>query len=240
MDESIFVRVQRVVSAGLDSAVSNVERANSTGLMREAMREADRAIDRLVVERETALARSRNADARLKTCRQEHASLDEQARFALTQQRADLAQAAIERQVELEEQIAALEAGRTQALADDQRLERAIEELTRRRQQMKEELVAFRNGQSAAAAVADVAMPIEERMAKKVAEAESLFDRVLEEAGGVSGRGTAPADAPLAEIAALQKKVAVAERLAALAGANPATAKPATPPRKSAGAKRAG
>lgn len=240
MGESIFARVQRVVSAGLDSAVSSVERANSTGVMREAMRDADRAIDRLVVARETAQARRRNADARLTALRREHDALDEQARFALSQQRPDLAEAAIARQVDLEERIAALDGARRQADADDQRLERAVEDLTRRRRQMKEELIAFRKGQSAAVAVAEVAAPIEERMARKVAEAETAFERVLEEAGGASGRGPVSADGPLAEIAALKKETIVADRLAALTGDRPAPAPRASGARRAAGTKRAG
>lgn len=239
MGGSIFARVQRVVSAGLDSAVSSVERASSTGLMREAMRDADRAIDRLVVERETAQARGRNAEGRLKSLREEHGALDEQARFALARQRPDLAKATIARQVDLEEQIAALDAVRRQAVVDEERLERAVEELTRRRQQMREELVAFRKGQSAAVAVADTNAPIEDRMARKVAQAETRFGRVLEEAGGASGRGAVDTCVPSPEIAALKREAIIADRLAALTGDTPLAPPSASRRRKSAGAKRA-
>ena len=218
MSESIFVRVQRVVSAGVDSAVSTVERANTTGMMRDALREADRAIDRLILERETAESRRRNAEARLSVLGREVATLEEQARFALDKKRTDLAEAAITRQVEIEEQMAELDAVRAEVVADDGRLETAIADLRQRRQQMKEELTAFRTTQSAAAAVEEVSTPIDVRMSRKVARAEEAFDRAMEEAGGVSGRG-ANRDAPVTEIAAMQKAAAVAERLAALKAA---------------------
>ena len=225
MNESTFVRVQRVVSAGVDSAVGTVERANSTGLMRDAMREADRAIDRLVAELDAAEARGRNAEARVAAIRKELTKLDEQARFALGKQRDDLAEIAVTRQVELEAQVVQLEATRTQAAADAERLAGVVTDLRARRRQMKEELVAFRSAESAAAAVVeDVSTPIDLRMAKKVSRAQEAFERALEEGGGTPGlKRSGDADA-VADIAALQKQDAVAERLAALRGAAPGKA----------------
>jgi phage shock protein A len=229
MTESIFVRVQRVVTASVDTAVGTVERANSTGMMREAMRDADRAIGRLVAEQEAAEARGRNAQARAAALRRELETLSQQARFAIGKERADLAEVAVTRQVELEEQLVALDAARVQAVSDGERLDGVIADLRKRRQQMKEELVAFRSTESAAAAVEDVAMPIDLRMAKKVARAEEAFDRALEEAGGVSGRGAGRDSASVAEIAALQKQAMVAERMDALKRA--ASGKPGKPNR---------
>ncbi|HEU0044743.1 PspA/IM30 family protein [Sphingomonas sp.] len=221
MSESIFVRVQRVVSAGVGSAVETVERASSTGLMRDAMREADRAIDRLVTEREAAEARARNAEARVAAIRRELAKLDEQARFAVGKQRDDLAEVAVTRQVELEDQVAQLEASRSEALSDAERLDGVAAGLRVRRQQMKEELAAFRSAESAAAAVDDVAMPIDLRMARKVSRAEEAFERAMEEAGGATGRARTDDPDAVADITAMQKQEAVAARLAALKGGTP-------------------
>ena len=45
MYESIFQRVSRILSARLEDAIDRMERSGSDGVMREAIREVDRAID---------------------------------------------------------------------------------------------------------------------------------------------------------------------------------------------------
>ena len=46
MNESIFVRVQRVVSGGVESAMDIAEQLSGISLARQAMREMDAAIAR--------------------------------------------------------------------------------------------------------------------------------------------------------------------------------------------------
>lgn len=216
MSESIFNRMGRVVSASVDSAVSTLERANRTGLMREALRDADRAIDRLVAEQRAAEARAGNAGRWAAAVRQELATLAEQAQFAVLKARDDLAEVAVARQLELEQLLVELGATQTQAGADAARLDQLIADLRERRQQMKDELVAVRNAESAAAALDMVAAPIDVRMETRVRRAEEAFDRAIEQAGGVSGRGSVRSEPTIAEIAALEKADRVAERMAAL------------------------
>ncbi len=64
MSEPIFKRMQRVVSAGLDSATSAAERLNSAGVMRRSLREVEQAIDALQKRQDAAKARATQADVR--------------------------------------------------------------------------------------------------------------------------------------------------------------------------------
>ena len=57
MAESIFARVSRLLSATVEDAVDRMEQAGGDAVMREAIREADRAIDQVKAELESTMAR---------------------------------------------------------------------------------------------------------------------------------------------------------------------------------------
>ncbi|HKG83144.1 MAG TPA: hypothetical protein VKB16_08320 [Beijerinckiaceae bacterium] len=57
MAESIFLRVRRLISGSIEDSVDAMERAGGTSVMREAIREVDRAIDEVRSEHEAATAR---------------------------------------------------------------------------------------------------------------------------------------------------------------------------------------
>ena len=57
MAESIFARVSRLLSATVEDAVDRMEQAGGDAVMREAIREADRAIDQVKAEREATMTR---------------------------------------------------------------------------------------------------------------------------------------------------------------------------------------
>jgi len=57
MAESIFARVSRLLSATVEDTVDRMEQAGGDGVMREAIREADRAIDQVKAELQSTMAR---------------------------------------------------------------------------------------------------------------------------------------------------------------------------------------
>ena len=57
MAETIFTRVSRLLSATVEDTVDRMEQAGSDAVMREAIREADRAIDQVKTELEAAMTR---------------------------------------------------------------------------------------------------------------------------------------------------------------------------------------
>src|SRR5204862_1959111 len=104
MAESIFARVSRLLSATVEDAVDRMEQAGGDAVMREAIREADRAIDQVKADHEAAMARRLQAARQQQMLAKRLEELTAKARFAIAQERDDLAEAALSRQIDFEEQ----------------------------------------------------------------------------------------------------------------------------------------
>ncbi|HYD99126.1 MAG TPA: PspA/IM30 family protein [Alphaproteobacteria bacterium] len=234
MAESIFVRVRRVVAGGVGSALDTAERLGGTSVMRQAIRDLDAAVDRARAEGDAARTRRLQAGRQLQLCRKQLATLKEQARFALARDRADLAEAAIARQLDVESRIAALAKAEADAQAEESRLTQSAAELKLRRGHMDDELRAFEAAQRASALAGEGPGSADSRLKRRAERAEEAFERALAAAGGTAGTSPGTA-AKVAELEALQKEAAIAERLAALRGGGGAAApkkrRPAKPTR---------
>jgi len=217
MAESIFARVSRLLSATVEDSVDRMEQAGGGAVMREAIREADRAIDQVKAELEATMARRLNATRQQKMLTARVEELTAKAKFALGEGREDLAEAALSRQVDFEAQAVKLDAVQTQAREEEQRLTDGLAALNSRKSQMEDALQAYTISRREAATGGDGPVRPNRSAEKKVDKAEEAFDRAMAGAGGV---GFARADAEtinrVAEIDGMQKSATVAERLAAL------------------------
>ncbi len=217
MAESIFARVSRLLSATVEDAVDRMEQAGGDAVMREAIREADRAIDEVKRQLEATMARRLQAARQRKMLAERVAELTTKAKFALGEGREDLAEAALSRQVDFEEQVKKLDAVQAQAREEEQRLEDGLTALKARKRQMEEALSAYLISRREAALGGDGPTRPERSAEKKVDAAEQAFDRAMSGAGGVGfTRGDADTINRVAEIDGMQKSATVAERLAAL------------------------
>ncbi len=216
MAESIFIRVQRVLSGQVEMSVDALERVSSGSLMRQSIREIDQAIDEAREQHRSARARISHAERQQQLARERLATLEEQARFALSKGRDDLAQAAIACQVEYEAQAERLTAARRDAGEECLKLEECVEALKARKAQMDRDLGAFQAAQRDAALASGCGAHTD-RAERKVARAEAAFGRAMAAAGG-SGVGTVEMKdaAKLAEVEALRKEAEIADRLAAM------------------------
>ena len=217
MAESIFARISRLLSATVEDAVDRMEQAGGDAVMREAIREADRAIDEVKMELQSTMARRLQAARQQKMLTDRAEELTTKAKFALGQGREDLAEAALSRQIDFEEQAKKLDTVQSQARDEEQRLEDGLATLTARKRQMEDALQAYLVSQREAALGGDGPTHPKRSAEKKVDAAEKAFDRAMTGAGGV---GFTRADANtinrVAEIDGLQRSATVAERLAAL------------------------
>jgi phage shock protein A len=217
MAESIFARVSRLLSATVEDAVDRMEQAGGDAVMREAIREADRAIDQVKAQLESTMARRLQAARQQKMLAERAEELTTKARFAVSKGREDLAEAALSRQVDFEVQAKELDAVQQQAHEEEQRLEAGLAALGARKRQMEDALQAYLVSRREAASGGDGPTRPDRSAEKKVDAAEQAFDRAMAGAGGV---GFARADADtinrVAEIDGLQKSATIAERLAAL------------------------
>jgi phage shock protein A len=217
MAESIFARVSRLLSATVEDTVDRMEKAGGDAVMREAIREADRAIDQVKAELQATMARRLQAARQQKMLTERAEELTTKAKFALGQGREDLAEAALSRQIDFEGQAKKLAPVQDQARDEEKRLEDGLTALNARKAQMEDALHAFMISQREAAVGGDGANRPKRSAEKKLDVAEQAFDRAMTGAGGV---GFTRADADtinrVAEIDGMQKGASVAERLAAL------------------------
>lgn len=216
MPEPIFIRVRRVLSASAEDAVDALERASGASVMRETIRQVARAQDDVRTGQEALAARVAQAKRQQGQVRARIDDLGEKARFALGKDRDDLAEAALSRLLDLEAELARLD--RVQADSGEQavRLDQCASALAQRKAQMEQALAAFEAARPDPAPGGGDPERREQALQRKVDRAQETFDRVM---AGVGGN---PADQPgdeEAEIDALRRSAAVAERMAALRAA---------------------
>jgi phage shock protein A len=217
MAESIFARVRRILAGTVESAVDRMEHQGGETVMREAIREVDRAIDDARADHESAVARRLNSVRQQRLLNERLEQLTEKARIAIEQGRDDLAEAALTRQVDFEDQLAILVKNETEMTDLEGKLDDNITALKARKQQMDEALSAFLIARQEASLGGDAGTRNERGVEKKVERAEAAFDRAMSGAGGVNfTRSDADTINKIAEIDGIVKTSTVSERLAAL------------------------
>ncbi len=194
MAELIVLRVRRVIAASVEDAVDAMERAGGTKVMREAIREVERATEDVRDEHEAVATRRLQAQRQQRMIGERLATLQEKARFAVGQGREDLAEAAIASQIDLEAQAQRLNGVLDETQAELARLDECLAALAARRTQMEEELEALEAARREAAMAGGDGQPKTTRgTERKVERAEEAFDRAMAGAGGVGmaplGRG---------------------------------------------------
>jgi phage shock protein A len=162
------------------------------------------------------------ASTRLAEAKRQHEGLSEKIELAIKESREDLAEAAIARQLDLEAQFPVLEASINDSGSQEKELESYIAALQAKKREMNEELRQFR------ATNADSSQPDggseasshkQANVDEKVAKASSAFDRVVEKATGLPGKGydtDRQSSAKIAELEELARKNRIQERLAAM------------------------
>jgi phage shock protein A len=218
MSEQLVSRVKRLISGGVNSIVDTLENATPEMVMKEAIREVERATDEVRDEMGRVLASKHLASRRLMDANARHEELTTQIDLAVKQGRDDLAEAAISKQMDLESQIPVLESAVSDAGSQEAELESYIEALQARRREMLDDLDAFKQSR-AAEAVSETGEAVPAGGAeRKVSKAERAFDRVMREASGVPGStGSGREDAAkLAELEKLSRQNRIQERLAAV------------------------
>lgn len=217
MTESIFSRISRILSASIEDAVDRLEVAGGPAVMREAIREAERAIDQAKAELEDITVRRLQAARQRQLLAKRIEELTDKAAFAIDEGREDLAEAALSRQIDFEAQAHALEEAQAQIRAEEAQLEPCIAALAARKAQMEEALAAFEMAKREAGSGFSGPVHREHSPERRLDVAEKAFERAMKGAGGLGfTRAEAGTIHRVAEIDALQKSAAVAKRLAAL------------------------
>jgi phage shock protein A len=219
MSESVFVRIKRIISANIQDSIDRMERAGGAATMREAIREVEQVVEEAKLARNHATARRLQAVRQQGLYRERLTMLQQKAEFAMAQSREDLAEAALLRQLEFEEQIETLARTEVEAAAEEKRLEESLASLLLRKAQMEEELSAFEAARQDAgvndqSGISDGRQGPEAR----VERAEAAFQRAMRGAGINAGMVTTAARtaASLGELDQLMKNATISERMAVL------------------------
>lgn len=220
MAENIRARVKRIIAGSVADIVDTVETANSESVMREAIREIDRAIDDARGELARVTARRLQARRHIDMTRGKLAELAEKARTALAESREDLAEAAITRQVDLEVQIPVLETSVRDAEVEEGDLERSVAALLGRKHEMEAELnsymAACREAERDVTQASRAPGSVPDRRGE---QATAAFERAMKGATGLSSvakTADAATTARLAELDVVLRKKKIAERLSSL------------------------
>jgi phage shock protein A len=225
MKESLIGRVGRIISGSFNSLIDAIENTAPETVMSEVIREIDTAIDDVRVELGRVVAKKHLANSRLMEENRKHEDLSEKIELAVKEGRDDLAEAAISQQIDIEAQIPILETTINDCGSNEKELEGYITALQAKKREMKEELRQFRESLketiTSAPASSDTIGEASSVVERKVAKAESAFERIAEKATGIPGSGRTTdrkTATQLVELEEMARKNRIQERLAAVKG----------------------
>lgn len=223
MKEKLISRVGRIISGSVHSLIDSLENAAPETVLSESIREIESAIDDVQNELGQLVAKKHLAGSKLMEENKKHEDLSEKIQIAIKENRDDLAEAAIARQLDIEAQIPILETTIDDCTTQEKELENYIHALQAKKREMKEELIQFRNTVKEAGKTSGSAGSSEppDTVESKIAKAESAFERVIEKATGISGPNgisERKSAAQLAELEEIARKNKIRERLSKIKG----------------------
>jgi phage shock protein A len=211
MGEPILKRMQRVVSAGLESAADAAERLNGSGMMRHAIRELDQAIDKLRKQLDSAEASALQADSEQARIRDQVNELGRDARFAMDKGREDLAQAAVSRQLDFEEEARQLKQSQVEAAREAVQFRASLTELRARKDDMERDYAAFEKARREAQTLGK-----DPKTELKVKRAEAAFERARAAMKCAPNVAHVTSTEGYDELKVVQREDAIEQRMAAL------------------------
>lgn len=217
MAETLVMRVKRIVSGSVNGLVDSMETAAAETVMREAIRDVDRTVDEVREELGSVIAARHRTNRILVLNRTKAQELNSKIKLAVDQNRDDLAEAAIARQLDLEAQVPVLQDTLDETSVRQHELEGYVAALNGRKREMEQDLKAF------VAARSDAAMtPGGETQTSKINAAErrvenaqSAFDRAFGSDVAGMPKVDRSASAKLNELEIMARSTEVANRLAA-------------------------
>ena len=223
MSETLISRVMRIVSGNLHDGVAALESHEAETVMRQAVREIEKTISDVRAEARIANGNRLLAKKRLEMTDAKLAELSQKARVALSENREDLAEAAVSRQLDLEAQIPVLEKAEAASRKTNEEIEGFTEALLGRKAEMETELETFvEMRKSPDFRLNGITAANENKFETRADEATSAFDQAMK--SGNATVGYAAADhktvVQMGELNSIIRKNQINERLEALKAEN--------------------
>ena len=140
MDDIMIIRVKSIIRDSADVVVDVMETTKAESVMGQTLRELDHVIDEIGRELDKTSADKYLLNQQLIEEQRQHQDLAEQASRAVTQNRDDLAEAAIAQQLEIEAYIPVLQSTLDEYEQREQELDSYINALQGRRWEITREL----------------------------------------------------------------------------------------------------
>ncbi|MCC5808076.1 MAG: PspA/IM30 family protein [Opitutales bacterium] len=223
MKDSIRTRIGRILTGTANSIVSKIEGLAPEMILQQAIEEVDSAIDEVKVEQGRIKAQKHHVGKAMGKLNAEHDRIGEQLTVASEQGRDDLLEAAVSRQLDIEDQLPALQQQFEDLTHEEEALGKAVTGLVAKRNEMEDELFEFRRNQKEAAvagASGEGGGAAGGGAQTRAERADRAFSRVMQNATGVR-RETLRANSAeaerLLELSKLNKKARVEARLREIA-----------------------
>ncbi|MCP3940474.1 MAG: PspA/IM30 family protein [Desulfobacteraceae bacterium] len=223
MKERLIGRVGRIISGSVHSLIDSLENIAPESILSESIGEIESAIDDVRNELGRMVAKKHLASSKLMEENKKHENLNEKIEVAVKENRDDLAEAAIARQLDIESQIPILETTINDCSHQEKELENYVNALQAKKREMKEELLQFQKLVEKENIFSGMTPSSEKsgNIENKVSKAESSFQRVMEKKTGIPGNNMISdpkTEAQLAELAKMTRKSKIQERLSKIKG----------------------
>jgi len=207
---SVFMRVSGAILSQIEVGVGSAEQASRWGFSRKSIREMEAAIEDVRSQQFAAASKRDRAVSERAAQLVLATTWGENAAYALSKERRDLAEQAIGRQLDAECEAKAAAEREHELTMEAERLASLVTELTAERKRMVAELAAFERSQP----IAPNERKQEDTAEQRFDRARARFDRLMDDER--SARSDAAENADMHEIDKLRRADQVSERLAAL------------------------
>lgn len=206
--ETIGSRVTRLITGSINGLIDAAENISPTMIMRESIKEVDSAISDIRSELGILEVKKRNIEDSLNRDKTVHSELLEQITTAIESSRDDLAEAGLGKQIDIEAQLTVLEEEQKSVNKEIKRYGEYIIALQGKKREMKEAL------DSKVANEKDVSF--EKSVNESVSKADAAFNRINGSSSGINSLKDNGNEADLEELADLNRKKRIENRLDAL------------------------
>jgi len=215
MPDTLLTRITRLVSGLTHSAIEQAEQAASVPIMEQAIRDIDDAVKEVRSEIGKHEATKHNARRRMSELQQEHDSLSEKIALAVKEDKEELAEAGVGRQLDIENQLALLERTLTEADEEITKLSDSLAALQASRREAQSRLRDLKAAApSGGVGGSQGGTGSGTRAQDKAAMVMDAAQRLGEKFTGLPGEESHISNRDLDDLAELHRQNAIQERLA--------------------------
>lgn len=221
MTDTITTRVARIIAGGTHALLNKAENLAPDAVMAQSIREIEQIIAEIRLDLGKAEASKHLVTLQITKLQDEHEKLSSQIGTAITEQRDDLAEAAIGRQTDIEDFLPVLQKSLAEQTERSAVLASYITALLAKKRELEQILDNYVATQSESGSTSSPQSNLSDKQSR-IEDAENAFERILARQLGVSGlqMGQLEDAAKLKELADLKRSNRIAERLAAIKLAN--------------------